>query len=140
MILSYTPGTAKCSSPAATKTSPVSARENDEPTFVPSLPLRRRPVSATRVPQAPREPPRGPHATWCRACPPLDLRYPVATVFGGSRRGRQTGVADRAVRLAPVVGRVARRAARLLRRGVAQDRQEGFGHRERHLRGGPRRG
>ncbi|CAA9514541.1 MAG: hypothetical protein AVDCRST_MAG12-3407, partial [uncultured Rubrobacteraceae bacterium] len=53
---------------------------------------------------------------------------------------RQTGPADHPVRLARGVGGLARRAARRFARSVAQDRQEGLRHRDRHLRGGPGRG
>src|SRR3712207_9181483 len=123
MILSYTPGTAKCSSPAATKMSPVSVRENEEPTFLPPLPLRRRPASTTRLPQRPRGAPRGPDDPWGGSRTSVNLRYLVVTAFGGSRRGRQTGFADRPVRLARGVGSVAPGAAPPLPRGMAPDRQ-----------------
>jgi hypothetical protein len=64
----------------------------------------------------------------------LRFRSTAAPIFEGRRHQHQTGSADRTLRLPRDVGGLPRRAARDVRGAVAQDRQEGLGDRERHLR------
>ncbi|CAA9391443.1 MAG: Cysteine desulfurase, partial [uncultured Rubrobacteraceae bacterium] len=77
------------------------------------------------------------NSAWEHVAHSVNLRRGFAAPERGSH-DRQAGSARRLVRIPRSVGSLARSTAQKVQRTVAQDRQEGFWYRDRHLRSGRR--